>query len=153
MKTIRIPQGNEFSLFVPLVLKDGTAVEGERLSDIEVLLQSAPPRQSYAVSVNVQSNYVVVTPQVELPLGSYDLTITARYEGRDIAILLNNCFAISTWTNGSDYEKYLVSKEIVLEQQVLIGAFNTDAELETLKEQYRTAIAAARAARAETDWK
>lgn len=151
MKTIRIPQGNEFSLFVPLVLKDGTAVEGERLSDIQVLLQSSPPRQSYAVSVNVQSNYVVVTPQVELPLGSYDLTITARYENRDIAILLNNCFSISTWTNGSDYEKYLVDKEIVLEQQVLIGAFNTDAELETLKEQYRTAIAAAQAAQAEAE--
>jgi len=147
MKTIRIPQGNDFSLFVPLVLKDGTAVEGERLSDIQVLLQSAPPRQSYAVSVNVQSNYVVITPQVELPLGSYDLTITSKYENRDIAILLNNCFSISTWTNGSDYEKYLVGKEIILEQQVLIGAFNTDAELETLKEQYRAAIAATETAR------
>ncbi len=148
MKQLRIPYGNRFSLFVPLVLTDDTSIEASALQDVQVVLQRSNHTDTCAVTVTDSGHYLVITPVNILLLGSYDLKITATLESREIAMPINNAFSICEWTNGATYEDFVVGERVTIEPQVLIGAYYSDEELEQLKRELRQAIASAEAAEA-----
>lgn len=148
MKQLRIPYGNRFSLFVPLVLTNGASVEASALQNVQVVLQRSNHADTCAVTVTDSGHYLVITPVNILLLGSYDLKITATLESREIAIPINNAFSICEWTNGATYEDFVVGERVTIEPQVLIGAYYSDEELEQLKRELRQAIASAEAAEA-----
>lgn len=143
MKTIRIPRGNRFDIYIPIEWMDGGRVQAEELSNLQVVLKRSNHSETIPASIEITDSRFVVHPDDILPLGSYDITITAINGGNAVCLPLNNCFAVCEWANGANY-----ADDVVCEKQVLVGVAVSDAELEALKAQYRAAIASAQAAEA-----
>ena len=147
MKTIRIPQGNAFDLVVPLILAGGEHIDAALLTDLEVIVRQSHGAQ-VAASITANEDTAVISFENLLALGSYDCLITGKYDTRNIALPLNNVFAICEFSNDATFAERVVSNTITTEPQVLVGWYNTDAELEQLKTDYRNAKIAADAEKA-----
>ena len=148
-KTIKIAEGNVFDLVVPLILIQDT-INPELITDLQVVVKVSNG-DAVTASVTKDDNNAVITFAEELSLGSYDVTLTGKYDTRKFAILLNNAFAICKWSNGATYDYRITPEDVTLQPQPLVGWWATDAELNALKAAYRTAIADYNAATADLE--
>ena len=83
-----------------------------------------------------------------LSKGVYNIELTAKYGGIAIRAAYFQCLSIVSWSYQSDAENYIPTSPLVADAAFVISV-NGDEELTALKEQYRNAIAATEAEKAE----
>ena len=153
-KTVKITAGQPFTVFVPLVIlnADGTkeAVEANTLTGVSVKAQNGA--HVYDVQTSTYDHYLVLQVSKDLlPVGVYDLIITATLQGgREFRLAMQEAIGVMSWDWQTNWRDYLVGDHIELcDQPFIAGEFVTDAELEELKRELREAIAEAEQAKAE----
>lgn len=149
---IKIPKGQPFALFVPLVIlnTDGSkeAVEADLLTDISVSLQCAC--ETIECSFHTHERYIVLNLPDNLKTQEYAAIINATLPtGRPFALRKKRAFAVVEWDYQSNWRDYIIGEHIELADTPLIaGDYITDSELEALKAEKRTQIAALEAEKA-----
>lgn len=148
--TISIPKGNDFQLFFPLVLLTDSGKEPlhiAELTDIHVVVAKGQEQIEY--DYNYEDTLLYVQFEETLERATYDVHITAKYNGRDIASHLKACFKIVDWNKDANIENHFPKEEYTAETSVFIGYINTDQDLESIKADYRDKLQAAEQARQE----
>lgn len=154
-KTIQIPEGNEFSLFIPFVVfsKSGREDASAALwNDLQVVVHMSNSTANVDCTYSVQAQYVVVSFGNDLKRSSYDVIISGEYERRKVCAPLNNHFAITAWADGN-YADFIVGQPIICPTQTIIGQFNTTQDIIDLTEELRSALAVTEAAKEEYEEK
>lgn len=146
--TIKVTEGNEWDLL--LQLKTGTYeadklitedIEFSNLHDVVVTIDGQP------WLFTIEQNGVQLHIPADMSLGPYDVELTAMYNGAAIRAAYYECFTIVKWSYDSNIGNYIPEAPQASElAYVYVGMMN-DEELETLKQQYRDAIATTEAAR------
>ena len=147
-QNIKIVEGNSFALLFTLKSRtytiDGRAndtdIDLARLTNICVKIGGV----EYVFSKE-DAGLQVVVPGT-LKKGTYDITMTGTYDGAQVRAAYFDALTIVAWNNQADAEQYIAGSPVVLHAAFVIGGAFTDAELETLKAEYRRRIAAAEAA-------
>lgn len=135
---IKIVEGNAFALVLPL--KRRTFVSERPIDeDIEILsLENVVVKISDVVYANtLEEDGVHVVMPATLSRGTYQIELTAIYQGSAIRAAYFEAFTIVAWNYQSDAQQYIAGSPIVLNAAYVIGGTLTDAELEALKEEYR----------------
>lgn len=142
--TIKIPEGNDFTLYFPLVLltdyDEQHELTASYLTDISVQVEHSGIKEDYEFTT--EEHYIVVNFEDTLQRGTYNVHIRAKVFGRDIASHQKECFQIVAWNRDSNFKDFVFKRSQVVSTSVFIG--NTvmgDAELEELKTLYRDMIA------------
>lgn len=150
---IKIPKGQPFALFVPLVIlnTDGSkeAVEADSVTDISVSLQCAC--ETIECSFHTHERYIVIDLPDNLKTQEYAAIINATLPtGRPFALRIKRAFAVVEWDYQSNWRDYIIGEHIELTDTPLIaGDYITDSELENLKAQWRKRISEVEAVKAE----
>ena len=154
-KTIAIPQGNEFSIFVPFVVFSGAGssnADAALWNNVTTKVYRSNTTTEIEHTTALQEQYVVLSFADTLALGSYDVIISGEYETRNVSAPLNNLFAITRWADGN-YADFVVGQPIICPRQPIIGQFNTTQDIEELERELRDALAAVEAAKEEYERK
>lgn len=148
--TIKITEGNAFTLIFPLKLRSYVAerpidkdIDVTRLSNVHVTLggvEYAPTIETYGVRIDVPATLV---------RGTYDGLLTADYDGNAIRGAYESCVQIVAWNAQSNAQQYILSSPVATNAAYVLGYMPTDTEVEALKQQLRDQIAAAKHAEAE----
>lgn len=147
-QNIKIVEGNSFALLLTLKSRTYTAdgrandqdIDLSRLTNICVKIGGV----EYIFSKE-DAGLQIVVPGT-LAKGTYDVTMTGMYDGAQVRAAYFEAITIVAWNNQADAEQYIAGSPVVLHAAFVIGGAFTDAELETLKTEYRRRIAAAEAA-------
>jgi hypothetical protein len=146
--TIKVTEGNAFGLL--LTLKTRTFVSSQPVDeDID-----ASELQDIVVKLNGEEftdhtedeNGVLLAIPADLSRGTYNVELTATYNGIEIRAAYFECFTIMPWSYQSDAQNYIPGSPIVAEAAYIVSDIISDEELERLKEEYRQKIADAEAA-------
>lgn len=158
---IRITEGNNFSIILPLLSRTYVAtrpideeIDPEQLENVVVTFGG----------VQYQAQRTTRGVQIDLPatlaVGTYNILLTAEYLGSNIRAAYESAVTIVPWSEQSTAEQYITGSPIVLRAAYVLSGALTDAELEALKEEYREknaqleqAIADAEAAKREWEEK
>lgn len=135
---IKIVEGNAFALVLPL--KRRTFVSERPIDeDIDILsLEDVVVKIGGVVYANtLEGDGVHVLMPATLSRGTYQIELTAIYQGSAIRAAYFEAFTIVAWNYQSDAQQYIAGSPIVLDAAYVIGGTLTDAELEALKEEYR----------------
>lgn len=155
---IRVVEGNAFALLLPLKRRTYEScdpvdedIDALQLTDVEVKFGGVV----YPTSLG--ENGVTILLPSTLARGTYDVTLTATYQGSAIRAAYESAVTIVAWNSQSDAQQYVAGSPIVLDAAYVIGGTLTDEELEELKEEYRDKIedldeAIAAAEDAKEDW-
>ena len=145
-KTVKITAGQPFTVFVPLVIlnADGTkeAVDANTLTDVSVKAQNGA--REYTVPANTYDHYLVLQVSKDLlPVGVYDLIITATLQGgREFRLAMQEAVGVMSWDWQTNWRDYLVGDHIELcDQPFIAGYAYTDAQYEEIKQQMLAKIA------------
>lgn len=152
--TIKVPKDNSIKLILPLKTRTyvsnvpiDEAIVYAELEDVVLTIGGT----EYPVALGLQG--VEVNVPLGLPLGVYDIIMTAIYHGAQIRAAYFEAITSVDWNYQSDVQQYLQGSPIVADAAFVIGGPLTDAELEQLKEQYHGAIEAANEREAEAQAK
>lgn len=152
--TIRVTAGNAFSLLLPLKEKQYISeqpieevINAALLTDVQVLLNNEEWNE-----YELGEDGVLVHFPSTLSKGVYNIELTAKYNGVAIRAAYFQCLSIVAWSYQSDAENYIPTSPLVADAAFIISV-NGDEELTALKEQYRNAIAATEAEKAEYERK
>ena len=152
--TIKVTAGNAFSLLLPLKAKQYVSeqpieevINAALLTDVQVLLNNEEWNE-----YELGEDGVLVHFPSTLPKGVYNIELTAKYGGIAIRAAYFQCLSIVAWSYQADAESYIPTSPLVADAAFVISA-NGDEELTALKEQYRNAIAATEAEKAEYERK
>lgn len=135
---IRITEGNNFSLVLPL--RSRTYVATKPIDeDIDTTLL----RNIVVTFGGVE--YPAITTEggvrIDLPstlaVGTYNILLTADYLESSIRAAYESAVTIVPWSAQSTAEQYIAGSPIVLRAAYVLSGAMTDAELEALKEEYR----------------
>lgn len=149
---IRITEGNNFSLVLPLRSRTYVAtnpidedIDPEQLENVVVTFGGVEyPAQRTAQGV-----------QIDLPatlaVGTYNILLTAEYLESSIRAAYESAVTIVPWSAQSTAEQYITGSPIVLRAAYVLSCVLTDAELEALKEEAREKIAEAEQAKADAE--
>lgn len=162
MKQINITKGNDFAIYVPVVLLTST---GAGVPDMALLnIDSADIVDICggvkSLQVSTADNNIVLDYEFNtLPVGAYSIVITGTYEGRAVSYKLASKLNIVDNDEQSNWSGYLQSDRITLDTQFYIaGAYLSDEEIERLKAELQAEIIetqeaqeAANVAKAEAD--
>lgn len=147
-QTIKVVEGNSFALLLPLKRRtyqsDQPIDEDINCSELEEVILTIGG-QDHPVELGLDGVRVVV--EDGLPVGTYDIILTAFYQGSSIRAAYFEGLRIVPWNYQGDAEQYLPGSPIVAEAAIIIGGSLTDNELSVLKQQYRDGIAATAEAR------
>lgn len=148
--TIKVTAGNAFSLLLPLKEKHYVSeqpieevINAALLTDVQVLLNN----EEWSEFELGEDGVLVHFPST-LSKGVYNIEVTAKYGGIAIRAAYFQCLSIVSWSYQSDAENYIPTSPLVADAAFVISV-NGDEELTALKEQYRNAIAATEAEKAE----
>ena len=148
--TIKVPKDNSFTLILPLKTRTyvsnvpiDEAIVYAELEDVVLTIGGT----EYPVTLGLQG--VEVNVPDGLPLGVYDIIMTATYRGAQIRAAYFEAITSVDWNYQSDVQQYLQGSPIVADAAIVIGGPLTDAELEQLKAEYTAAKQAAEQAEAE----
>lgn len=148
--TIKVTAGNAFSLLLPLKEKQFVSelpieevINAALLTDVQVLLNN----EEWSEFELGEDGVLVHFPST-LSKGVYNIELTAKYGGIAIRAAYFQCLSIVSWSYQSDAEYYIPTSPLVADAAFVISV-NGDEELTALKEQYRNAIAATEAEKAE----
>lgn len=149
---IKVVEGNEFALLLTLKKRTFTAstpidedIDPTALDNCVVKVNGV----AYTPAIDDQG--VTVIMPATLKRTTYNIELTASYQGSAIRAAYFEAFTIVAWNEQSDAQQYIQGSPIVLEPAYVIGGTLTDAELEQLKQEYREKIAAAEAAKEAAD--
>lgn len=152
--TIKVTAGNAFSLLLPLKEKQYVSeqpieevINAALLTDVQVLLNN----EEWSEFELGEDGVLVHFPST-LSKGVYNIELTAKYGGIAIRAAYFQCLSIVSWSYQSDAENYIPTSPLVADAAFVISV-NGDEELTALKEQYRNAIAATEAEKAEYERK
>lgn len=155
-KIVKITAGQPFTVFVPLVIlnADGTkvAVDANTLTQVSVKAQNGA--NVYDVPTSSYEHFLVLqVTKGLLPVGVYDIIITAKLQGgREFRLAMQQAVGVMSWDWQTNWRDYIVGDHIELcDQPFIAGEFVTDAELEELKAELRAAIAEAEQAKADAE--
>lgn len=135
---IRITEGNNFSLVLPLRSRTYVAtkpidedIDPEQLENVVVTFGGVEyPAQRTAIGV-----------QIDLPatlaVGTYNILLTADYLESSLRAAYESAVTIVPWSAQSTAEQYITGSPIVLRAAYVLSGAMTDAELEALKEEWR----------------
>ena len=148
--TIKITEGNAFTLIFPLKLRSYISekpidddIDVTRLTDVHVTLggvEYSPTIETYGVRIDVPATLV---------RGTYDGLLTADYDGNAIRGAYESCVQIVAWNAQSNAQQYILGSPVATKSAYVLGYMPTDEEVEALKQQLREQIAAAEHAEAE----
>ena len=142
---VRITKGQPFAVFIPLVVlnADGTkeSVAADTLTNISVTIKGNCGEQE--IKPLAHDRFLVLNLPADLQVAVYAVSVTATlWQGRQFSLRIQRAFEVVNWDWQSNWRDYLVGDHIELNDQLFIaGYYNTDAELEHLKEEYRQKIA------------
>lgn len=152
--TIKVTAGNAFSLLLPLKAKQYISeqpieevINAALLTGVQVLLNGEEWNE-----YELGEDGVLVHFPSTLSKGVYNIELTAKYGGIAIRAAYFQCLSIVAWSYQADAENYIPTSPLVADAAFVISA-NGDEELTALKEQYRDAIAATEAEKAEYERK
>lgn len=149
---IRITEGNNFSLVLPLRSRTYVAtkpidedIDPEQLENVVVTFGGVEyPAQRTAQGV-----------QIDLPstlaVGTYNILLTADYLESSIRAAYESAVTIVPWSAQSTAEQYIAGSPIVMRAAYVLSCVLTDAELEALKQEAREKIAEAERAKEEAE--
>lgn len=149
---IRITEGNNFSLVLPLRSRTYVAtkpidedIDPEQLENVVVTFGGVDyPAQRTAQGV-----------QIDLPatlaVGTYNILLTADYFESSIRAAYESAVTIVPWSAQSTAEQYIAGSPIVLRAAYVLSGTLTDTELEALKAEWREKIAEAEQAKEEAE--
>lgn len=141
---VKITKGQPFALFVPLVIlnADGTkeSVAADTLSEISVVIKGDCSEKK--ITPLAHDHYLVLQLPSDLQVAVYAVLVTATLStGRKFSLRIQRAFEVVNWDCQSNWRDYIVGDHIELTDQPFIaGYYNTDAELERLKEELRQSI-------------
>lgn len=152
MKQLKITQGNDFVIYLPLVLlnSSGTeAVNTNNMTDVVVTVKRACASAITLTPTYVQ-NYMVLSFSQDMALGDYDANIKFKLSGVDKSVQINKFFGIVEYDYQSNWQDFIVGDHVVPETQAFIaGVHYTDADYTALKAQLTAKIAEVEAVKAE----
>lgn len=151
--TIRVVEGNAFTLVLPL--KKRTYVANVPIDeDIDIMALTG-----YKVTIGGVEFACSLDPSgVQVPVaadalarGTYDIVLTATYRGAEIRAAYFEALQVVKFNGESEFLQYIAGSPIVAQAAYVIGGPLTDAELETLKDEWREKIVAAEQAQADAE--
>ena len=150
---IKVTEGNSFAVILTLKTRTYSAdapidqdIDPTALADVHVKVNGA---EWSAFTVGVEG--VSVQFPATQPCGTYNVELTANYNGITIRAAYFECVTIVAWSYQSDAQNYIPDSPLSAKAAYIIAGNYTDAELEALKQQYRDAIEAAEQAEADAE--
>ena len=135
---IKVVEGNAFRVVMPLkrltfescqpIEED---IDATQLTDVVLLYGGVQVTASLGVD-----GVSFISP-ADMARGTYDIILTAKYQGTDMRAAYEGAITIVPWNSQSNAQQFVPGSPIVLNAAYLIGGALTDAELEALKEEYR----------------
>lgn len=158
---IKVTEGNAFSLVLPLKKRTYESCKPiDEDIDIMSLEDVVFKFGGVEYTATLEEDGVRVSLPATLARGTYDIVLTAMYQGSEIRAAYESAVTIVAWNSQSDAQQFIPGSPIVLDAAYVIGGTLTDAELEALKEEFREknaqlaqAIADAEAAKREWEEK
>ena len=149
---IRITEGNNFSIILPLLSRTyvatrpiDEAIDPQQLENLHVTfggVEYTAQRTEGGVQIDLPAT---------LAVGAYDILLTAEYLGSEIRAAYESAVTIVPWSAQSTAEQYITGSPVTLRAAYVLSGAMTDAELEALKQEYREKIAEAEEAKAEAE--
>ena len=151
---IKIVQGNDVNLHVPLVEKDAegvvTAIDFANVTDLAVSLSKGSEAFTDFTHYTVD-NTVVICLNENAPRGSYSILITAKNNGVDICYNAKSAFEIVRYNAESTYTDYIADEDVTLDTGLFVAAIVNDEQVEELREELQAKIAETEQAKADYD--
>lgn len=129
-RMINIPKGNEFQLYVPIVI---AAADGVKLATADLLnVSSVQVADKYGrvvtdFSFELSANYVVLTFANTLSVGQYSVCINGLYDTKAVAFNIRNAFSVVEWSEADS--RWQMFTPLVAPTQIAIGAGVTEEEV------------------------
>lgn len=149
---IRITEGNNFSLVLPLRSRTYVAtkpidedIDPEQLENVVVTFGGV----EYPAQRTVQG--VQIDLPATLAVGTYNILLTADYLESSIRAAYESAVTIVPWSAQSTAEQYIAGSPIVMRAAYVLSGVMTDSELEALKVEWREKIAEAEQAKEEAE--
>lgn len=149
---IRITEGNNFSLILPLRSRTYVAtrpidedIDPAQLENVVVTFGGV----EYQAQITAQG--VQIDLPATLAVGTYNILLTAEYLESSIRAAYESAVTIVPWSAQSTAEQYITGSPVTLRAAYVLSGAMTDAELESLKQEYREKIAEAEEAKAEAE--
>lgn len=149
---IRITEGNNFSLVLPLRSRTYVATKPIDEDIDPALLQNIVVTfggVEYPAQITAQG--VQIDLPATLAVGTYNILLTAEYLESSIRAAYESAVTIVPWSAQSTAEQYITGSPIVMRAAYVLSGAMTDAELESLKQEYREKIAEAEQAKEEAE--
>jgi len=147
--TISATYGNEFNLVLRLKSRKFKSskpidedIDATKLENLVVKIGN-----EVWTDVRTDESGVICHIPADFPVGTYNVELTATYNGVAIRAAYFECFTRPKWSYESDAENYLPGSPIESEAAYIIGGPLTDEDVEELKAELRIKIAAAEAAK------
>ena len=141
---IKIVQGNDVNLHVPLVEKnaDGvvTAIDFANVTDLAVSLSKGSEAFTDFTHYTV-GNTVVICLNENAPRGSYSILITAKNNGVDICYNAKSAFEIVRYNADSTYTDFIADEDVTLDTGLFVASIVNDAQVEELRAELQAKIA------------
>jgi hypothetical protein len=135
---IRITEGNNFSLVLPLRSRTYVAtkpidedIDPAQLENVVVTFGGV----EYPAQITAQG--VQIDLPATLAVGTYNILLTAEYLDSSIRAAYESAVTIVPWSAQSTAEQYITGSPIVMRAAYVLSGAMTDAELEALKEEWR----------------
>ena len=151
---IKIVQGNDVNLHVPLVEKDAegvvTAIDFANVTGLAVSLSKGSEAFTDFTHYTVD-NTVVICLNENAPRGSYSILITAKNNGVDICYNAKSAFEIVRYNAESTYIDYIADEDVTLDTGLFVATIVNDAQVEELRAELQAKIAETEQAKADYD--
>ena len=149
---IRITEGNNFSIILPLLSRTYVAtkpideeIDPDQLENVVVTFGGVQ------YTAQLTDRGVQIDLPATLAVGTYNILLTAEYLGSNIRAAYESAVTIVPWSAQSTAEQYIAGSPIVLRAAYVLSGALTDEELEALKEEYRAKIEEAEQAKEEAE--
>lgn len=143
--TVKVTEGNAFQLLLPLRTarweKNNLVVEDIDIMALQVVSVTVDGKPW--TNFQLEQQGPMLTIPATMPLGAHDVVVTATYYGVEVQAAYYECFTIVRWSYESNVGNFIPDSPMTGEAAYVYVGITDDEELETLKQQYRDAIAAA----------
>ena len=133
---IKIVQGNDVNLHVPLVEKDAegnvTAIDFANVTELSVQVFKGS-EEFTDFSTYTANNTVVICLNENAPKGSYSILITAKNNGVDICYNAKGAFEIVRYNAESTYTDYIADEDVTLDTGLFVAAIVDSEEIAQLR--------------------
>lgn len=137
MDIIKIPRQNDFTLAFPFVERtfvDSKAVDTPldlaQYTDLTITVESQDQQYNQKYEGTKDGNTLYVNFEETLPINTYNVIISGKYNGFDRTTLLKRCFAIVQWNQQSNWTDYIAGSPILIPTSVFVTGGYTPTEEE-----------------------